>query len=942
MKLFALCVVVLLSGCQEQNYNGGTAAADVAAGDDVGVADSRPDTGPPPDTGGVPEDASDTEDATDASEVDGALDVVDDDAVSDTADEPPNGAPVIVVTEALEVDEFSRAEVDASQSFDPDGDELRYTWRLEEGPPTTWEADGPLLRVEAPMAPARVVFALEVDDGRDMVQTQVVLTSRVVPLRLDVEDRTVTAEELVELRATAGPLVTRWAWFQTSGEAVELVEADTDSPRFVAPDVSASIVLEVRVSNLRGEEAVAHVAVEVQRDWTRTVDPQLSGFDRGPAPAVAGDTRAVHGDILAGVDGALKLSRVVDGQFTALGEAEACRGVPALSEERAAIVCDGDETRQLILFDVSDPRRPMELARVEGEFQGAPAFHGNLLLVSGVREVSVFSADPETALIRVGTVGQAMDELLGVPGTPYVMGRQQRTAWVIDLSEPSEPVLGGSRRLLGLGAMGVWEGGVLLFQEDDTGSIVLVHMDISEEGLSARAVLGPVDHGHVYTIDGVRGDTLFLSSPSTNWVEIFRLRPMRRLRGIAPGWVRDPAVTPVDGGVIVADGFVRLDRETDFRPLLIGPNYVSDVWGGHLVVAPDPDGVFLIYALADVLNPRLVAELDPEIGRVRSLETIGDRAYAFGREGMAVIDIRDPLSPQVVSRGEGEWSGQSSTSDFDGRYLWRWEEFPRSLVVYDLIDPLRPVRIASHTGRGIGIKLGSSVVFTKEGDTAVFYDASNPEDLVETRRVQLPQDCRVVGWAPGTLVCETPDPERWLCLDAQTGVPVSSLERRGPGRTFSSANSDGALVLFGFFGTWDVATPWPGVCQWKAGRTDNRARANFVRPGAFLVGNYLSIAPEYSAAFVSRVYAATASGQHGHLRTGEQASWRVQDLREGVGVRCVSTGGDCRVDRRGDEAQVFWTAPEEAGEHEIAIVHGDGRVFQVVHRDHVFVGPRPQ
>lgn len=156
---------------------------------------------------------------------------------------------------AVEVDERSGPiTLDASASFDEDGETLHFQWEQRLGPAVT--LDDPFSATPsfpAPEVAADTVFrfALVAHDGLDTSEPSIVsITVRHVDVPAVAnagEARSVPARSTVTLRGTAidvdGDAIDQFEWTQVDGPSVTLAGADTAEPTFTAPDTTETITL---------------------------------------------------------------------------------------------------------------------------------------------------------------------------------------------------------------------------------------------------------------------------------------------------------------------------------------------------------------------------------------------------------------------------------------------------------------------------------------------------------------------------------------------------------------------------------------------------------------------------------------------------------------------------------------------------------------------------
>jgi hypothetical protein len=167
-----------------------------------------------------------------------------------------NHAPVADAGHDQTVRAGSAVTLDATGSFDQDGDSLDYLWFQTAGAAVTL-SDPTVARptFTAPAAGETLTFVLIVNDGIVSPDPDVIFESsddvRIVvsganqtPIASAGSDQTVDEGATVTLNATAsadadGDRLT-YSWTQVSGPAIALVDADSGQPHFTAPVVAAT------------------------------------------------------------------------------------------------------------------------------------------------------------------------------------------------------------------------------------------------------------------------------------------------------------------------------------------------------------------------------------------------------------------------------------------------------------------------------------------------------------------------------------------------------------------------------------------------------------------------------------------------------------------------------------------------------------------------------
>ncbi len=167
---------------------------------------------------------------------------------------PVNGPPVANAGPDQTVDERSSVTLNGSGSTDPDGNPLTYAWTQTAGTPVTLSGANtasPTFTAPEVTADTTLTFSLTVSDGTLSSTDTVSITVRNVnrtPVANAGPDQTVDEGSSVTLNGSGssdpdtGTTLT-YAWTQTAGPVVTLSGANTASPTFTAPQVTANTVL---------------------------------------------------------------------------------------------------------------------------------------------------------------------------------------------------------------------------------------------------------------------------------------------------------------------------------------------------------------------------------------------------------------------------------------------------------------------------------------------------------------------------------------------------------------------------------------------------------------------------------------------------------------------------------------------------------------------------
>jgi len=201
-----------------------------------------------------------------------------------------NHAPVADAGGNQVVQEGSDVVLDASASFDPDGDAITFQWHQLSGTAVTLVQ--PSQAISGFVAPAvgsgsaTLSFEITASDGHvSAVATATVLVEHVnhAPVADAGPDQSANEGTLVSLSASASgdpdgdPL--SYAWTQVSGPPVTLVGETSAAPSFWAPDVSAGGV-DIIVRLVVHDGALASPADEVTVHVLNVNDPPVCAFAR--------------------------------------------------------------------------------------------------------------------------------------------------------------------------------------------------------------------------------------------------------------------------------------------------------------------------------------------------------------------------------------------------------------------------------------------------------------------------------------------------------------------------------------------------------------------------------------------------------------------------------------------------------------------------------------
>ncbi len=168
----------------------------------------------------------------------------------------PNTPPLVDTGEDQEADEQSLVVVEASAS-DSDGSIATYAWSQTNGSSVTIEnTASPVLRFTAPALTENETLSFQLtvtDNGQEEATDNVDITivANTPPTITTADDQTVDEKLEVSLNASASDSdgdVSSLEWVQLSGTSVTLINANTSTASFVAPDLDALEIFQFQVT----------------------------------------------------------------------------------------------------------------------------------------------------------------------------------------------------------------------------------------------------------------------------------------------------------------------------------------------------------------------------------------------------------------------------------------------------------------------------------------------------------------------------------------------------------------------------------------------------------------------------------------------------------------------------------------------------------------------
>ncbi|MGH8573678.1 MAG: PKD domain-containing protein, partial [Gammaproteobacteria bacterium] len=211
-----------------------------------------------------------------------------------------NEPPVADAGPDLVIDGSEEVTLDGGGSADPDDSISVYAWRQTAGPAVVLSSPASATtRFTAPRLPAeaRLRFELTVTDragesAADEVEVLVRPPPNSGPKANAGPDQTVRGGTTVTLDGTASSdvdgSITAYAWQQTAGTLVDLSDAHSATPSFVAPSLSADEVLSftLTVTDDRGATSTDTVAITVKANQAPIADAGAAKRLRGGQPVM--------------------------------------------------------------------------------------------------------------------------------------------------------------------------------------------------------------------------------------------------------------------------------------------------------------------------------------------------------------------------------------------------------------------------------------------------------------------------------------------------------------------------------------------------------------------------------------------------------------------------------------------------------------------------------
>lgn len=366
-------------------------------------------------------------------------------------------------------------------------------------------------------------------------------------------------------------------------------------------------------------------------------------------------------------------------------------------------------TSGLTMYDISDPTKPTPTgSTVSGNFQSIDVVSGIAYLGCQSDGLQIVDVSDPNAPIHLATLPIA-DRIAGVHviADRLYVGASDLGLEIYDVQNPASPAFLGSVEIPG----------------------------------SARQVA--VANGVAYVVDYAGGLCLVdVTDPGTPRVASFaQTRQDPVAMALGPDWVyvHDTVLT-----YAFEISSFHLDPVGSF--ISTGP--VIDLAVSNSIAYLAGDQALWTFDLTDPVTPEVLGSCMYEVGaHAQGLDIAGDYAYIAARHnGLQIIDVSQPSEPVLVHTIAVDYISQDVA--VDGGYAFLLTSNQHDLLVFDLVDPMHPVQVASLPVTGYSYELvpGNGHLYVAGSAGLKVIDITDPLVPAEVAVIDL-------GMTAGTVTC---------------------------------------------------------------------------------------------------------------------------------------------------------------------------------------------
>jgi hypothetical protein len=494
------------------------------------------------------------------------------------------------------------------------------------------------------------------------------------------------------------------------------------------------------------------------------------------------------------------------------------------------------------------------------------------------------------AFMRAPTIVED-DHLLVGCGSLYAVA-------IFDITDPSEPILGGT----------VVAPGTVLHTAVSGSTALAATTDGAIHEIDLTDIDAPTLLGTQYLSDdaealGVRAGYVYAATGNElAWYPIGGSQPSFLASYEAPRDVRDLSWNDgglalgasIDSQILDAQDPTQLSWRATLPSASTSDIQLQDDW---VYAANLWDGIAII-DVSDPSAPVVVGNAGLDQGyEVGPFQVVDDTLYmTTGSDGMVTYDLTDRSAPTILGsypalpmRGEIlVWDGLCAMASIDYQ-----------LDLVDVADPAQPTFLGSSsvTTPQSNLARSGSYLYLGTAGSVQRWDVTDPTQLADATPID-------VAAIPTAL--DVQGPHMWVGL-----------------------GSRGVSLL-------DVSDPSDPITLAQYGSRDEVSD--------------LAVTPEHvliaDGPFVHTVPRQNASWLQPQLEVGPPGTEQAWDLTwalpaESADIDCAVSDGACTItdlDPSAGEATIVWTLPETAGDHELAVLIGDSTTYSIL-RDRVTVTP---